>query len=143
MCVDYTNLNEGCPKDSFSLPLIDRLINSTTTCELLSFMDAYSKYNQILMYHQDQEHTTFTIDRELYCNKVMLFGLKNASATYQGLINSMFTEQIGKNMGVYVDMLVKSKHVNQHITNLSETLTILKRYQMRLNPNKCAFGIHD
>ncbi|KAM1807630.1 hypothetical protein ACFX11_030609 [Malus domestica] len=106
-------------------------------------MDAYSKYNQILMYHQDQEHTTFTIDRELYCNKVMLFGLKNASATYQGLINSMFTEQIGKNMGVYVDMLVKSKHVNQHITNLSETLTILKRYQMRLNPNKCAFGIHD
>ncbi|KAM1830372.1 hypothetical protein ACFX14_023077 [Malus domestica] len=54
----------------------------------------------------------------------------------------MFTKQIGKSMEVYVDdMLVKSKHADQHITNLSETFTILKRYQMRLNPNKCAFGV--
>ncbi|KAM2164927.1 hypothetical protein ACFX1R_039138 [Malus domestica] len=54
----------------------------------------------------------------------------------------MFAEQIGKNMEVYVDdMLVKSKHVDQHITNLSETFTILKRYRMRLNPNKYAFGV--
>ncbi|KAM2222381.1 hypothetical protein ACFXTI_016544 [Malus domestica] len=54
----------------------------------------------------------------------------------------MFAEQIGKNMEVYVDgMLVKSKHADQHITNLSETFTILKRYRIRLNPNKCAFGV--
>ncbi|KAM2331707.1 hypothetical protein ACFX1X_022358 [Malus domestica] len=54
----------------------------------------------------------------------------------------MFAEQIGKSMEVYVDdMLVKSKHADQHITNLSETFTILKRYRMRLNPNKCAFGV--
>ncbi|KAM1879468.1 hypothetical protein ACFX14_041340 [Malus domestica] len=129
MCVDYTDLNKGCPKDSFPLPLIDRLIDSTAGCELLSFMDAYSGYNQILMNSLDQEHTTFTTDRGLYCYKVMPFSLKNAGATYQRLVNSMFTEQIGKSMEVYVDnMLVKSKHVNQHITNLSETFTILKRY---------------
>ncbi|KAM1084932.1 hypothetical protein ACFX19_023574 [Malus domestica] len=72
----------------------------------------------------------------------MRFGLKNAGATYQRLVNSMFTKQIGKSMEVYIDdMLVKSKHVDQQITNLSETFTILKRYQMRLKPNKCAFGI--
>ncbi|KAM2622310.1 hypothetical protein TB2_026945 [Malus domestica] len=54
----------------------------------------------------------------------------------------MFAEQIGKSMEVYVDdMLVKSKHANQHITNLSETFTILKRYRIRLNLNKCAFGV--
>ncbi|KAM2062331.1 hypothetical protein ACFX1T_047293 [Malus domestica] len=72
----------------------------------------------------------------------MPFGLKNAGATYQRLVNLMFAEQIGKSMEVYIDdMLVKSKHADQHITNLSETFTILKRYRMRLNPNKCAFRL--
>ncbi|KAM1666903.1 hypothetical protein ACFX15_045254 [Malus domestica] len=105
-------------------------------------MDAYSGYNQILMNHPDQEHIAFTTDRGLYCYKAMLFGLKNAGTIYQRLVNSMFVKQIGKSMEVYVDdMLVKSKHVDQHITNLSETFTILKRYRMRLNPNKCAFGV--
>ncbi|KAM1949442.1 hypothetical protein ACFX15_009497 [Malus domestica] len=138
MCVDYTDLNKGCPEDSFPLPLIDRLIYSTAGCELMSFMDAYSRYNQILMNHPDQEHTAFTTDRGLYCYKVMLFGLKNAGATYQRLVNSMFAEQIGKSMEVYVDdMLVKSKHVDQHITNLSETFTILKRFISKAT-DRCA-----
>ncbi|KAM1193170.1 hypothetical protein ACFX1S_013606 [Malus domestica] len=99
MCVDYTDLNKGCLKDSFSLSLIDRLIDSTAGCELLSFMDAYSRYNQILMNPPDQEHTAFTTDRRLYCYKVMPFGLKNAEATYQRLVNSMFAEQIGEEHG--------------------------------------------
>ncbi|KAM1548371.1 hypothetical protein COP1_009446 [Malus domestica] len=142
MCVDYTDLNKEFPKDSFPFPLIDRLIDSTAGCELMSFMNAYSGYNQILMNPLDQEHTTFTTDRGIYCYKVMPFGLKNAGATYQRLVNSMFAEQIGKSMEVYVDdMLVKRKYADQHITNLSETFTILKRYRMRLNPNKCAFGV--
>ncbi|KAM2611831.1 hypothetical protein TB2_031882 [Malus domestica] len=137
MCVDYTNLNP-----SFPLPLIDRLIDSMAGCELLSFMDAYLGYNQILMNPPDQEHTALTTDRGLYCYKVMPFGLKNARTTYQRLVNSMFVEQIGKSMEVYIDdMLVKSKHADQHITNLSETFTNLKRYRMRLNPNKCSFGV--
>ncbi|KAM2253135.1 hypothetical protein ACFX1S_007563 [Malus domestica] len=63
MCVDYTDLNKECPNDNFPLPLIERLIDSTTGCELMSFMDAYSGYNQILMNPLDQEHTTFTTDR--------------------------------------------------------------------------------
>ncbi|KAM1793744.1 hypothetical protein ACFX11_034296 [Malus domestica] len=113
MCVDYTNLNKGCPKDSFPLPLIDRLIDSMAGCELLSSMDAHSRYNQILMNHSDQEYTAFTTDKGLYCYKVMPFGLKNAGTTYQRLVNSMFAEQIGKSMEVYVDdMLVKSKHAD-------------------------------
>ncbi|KAM2842145.1 hypothetical protein PS2_030312 [Malus domestica] len=92
MCVDCTDLNKGCPNDSFPLPLIDRLIDSTAGCEILSFMDAYSGYNQILMNHHDQEHTAFTTDRRLYCYKVIPFGLKNAEAIYQRLVNSMFIE---------------------------------------------------
>ena len=62
----------------------------TSGHQLLSFMDAYSRYNQIPMHVPDQEHTLFIIDRDLYCYKVMPFGLKNAGATYQWLVNMMF-----------------------------------------------------
>ncbi|KAM1675202.1 hypothetical protein ACFX13_041511 [Malus domestica] len=105
-------------------------------------MDAYSGYNQILMNPPNQEYTAFTTDRGLYCYKVIPFGLKNVEATYQRLVNSMFVELIGKSMEVYIDdMLVKSKHADQHITNLSKTFTILKGYRIRLNSNKYAFGV--
>ncbi|CAL9004514.1 unnamed protein product, partial [Prunus brigantina] len=81
MCVDYTNLNRACPKDSFPLPRIDQLVDATAGHALLSFMDAYSRYNQIFMHPEDQAHTSFITDRGLYCYKVMPFGLKNAGAT--------------------------------------------------------------
>ncbi|XP_059432543.1 uncharacterized protein LOC132165870 [Corylus avellana] len=72
----------------------------------------------------------------------MPFGLKNAGATYQRLVNRMFQEQIGKNMEVYVDdMLVKSKLQMDHVTDLQEAFKTLKRFKMKLNPTKCAFGV--
>ena len=94
-CVDLTDLSKVCPKDSFSLPWIDQLVDATSGHELLSFMEAYSRYNQIPMYLPNEEHTLFITDRGLYCYKVMPFGLKNAGATYQRMVNMMFTEQIG------------------------------------------------
>jgi hypothetical protein len=106
MCVDFTDLNRACPKDSFPLPRIDLLVDSTSGHQLLSFMDAFSGYNQIQMAEADQEKTSFITDRGLYCYKAMPFGLKNASATYQRLVNKMFEKQIGRNVEVYVeDML--------------------------------------
>ena len=82
----------------------------TTGHELLSFIDAYSSYNQISMVELDKEPTSFIIDLGLYCYNTMLFGLKNARATYQRLANMMFKDLIGKTMEVYVDdMLVKLK----------------------------------
>ncbi|XP_020421233.1 uncharacterized protein LOC109949580 [Prunus persica] len=142
MCVDYTNLNRACPKDSFPLPRIDQLVDATAGHALLSFTDAYSGYNQIFMHPEDQAHTSFITDRGLYCYKVMPFGLKNAGATYQHLVNQLFAPLIGNTMEVYVDdMLVKSRTADQHIPNLSAMFTILKQYKMRLNPTKCAFGV--
>jgi hypothetical protein len=82
MCMDFTDLNKACLKDSFPLPRIDALVDSTSGYELLSFMDAFSGYNQILMHPEDQEKTSFITDRGLYCYKVMPFDLKNAGATY-------------------------------------------------------------
>nr|XP_017228314.1 PREDICTED: uncharacterized protein LOC108203710 [Daucus carota subsp. sativus] len=114
-CVDFTDLNKACPKDSFPLPKIDQLVDATAGHALLSFTDAYSGYNQIPMHEPDQEHTSFITDRGLYCYIGMPFGLINAGATYQRLVNIMFKEQIGKTMEVYVyDMLVKSKEAQDH-----------------------------
>ena len=72
----------------------------------------------------------------------MTFGLKNAGATYQRLVNQMFEKQIGRNVEVYVDdMLVKSKEEEDHLDDLKETFNTLRQYSMKLNPSKCAFGV--
>ena len=127
MCVDFIDLNKACPKDSFPLPRIDQLVDSTTDHKLLTFMDAFSRYNQIKMAEENQEKSAFITSQEFYCYKVMPFGLKNAGATYQRLVNKMFNKQIGRNMEVYVDdMLVKSKEKLAHLDNLRETFSTLK-----------------
>ena len=142
MCVDFMDLNRACPKDSFPLPRIDQLMDSTAGHKLLTFMDAFLGYNQIRMTEEDQEKTSFITSQGLYCYKVMPFGLKNAGATYQRLVNKMFSRPIGRNMEVYVDdMLVKSREELTHLDDLKETFATLKQYQMKLNPAKCVFGV--
>ena len=142
MCVDFADLNKAYPKDSFPLPRIDQLVDSTAGHNLLTFMDAFSGCNQIKMVEEDQEKTAFITSQGLYCYKVMPFGLKNAGATYQRIINKMFSKQIRRNMEVYVDdMLVKSKEEYAHLDDLEEMFATLKQYQMKLNLNKCAFGV--
>ena len=142
MCVDFTNLNRACPKDSYPLPRIDTLVDSTARHELLSFIDAFSGYNQIKMNEEDQEKTSFVTSQRLFCYKVMPFRLKNAGAMYQRLMNKMFTHQIGRNVQVYVDdMLVKSLRENDHLNDLQETFDTLRSYNMKLNPSKCVFGV--
>ena len=94
------------------------------------------------MAKEDYENTAFITSQGLYCYKVMPFGLKNVGETYQRLANKMFSKQIRRNMEVYVDdMLVKSKEELAHLDDLKETFTTLRQYQMKLNPNKCAFGV--
>ena len=128
ICIGYTDLNKTCPKDSYPLPMIDRLIDATFGFRILSFMDAFFGYNQIHMAKEDQEMTTFIMDHGLYCYKVMPFGLKNAGGTYQRLVNKVFSNQIGRNMEAYVDnMLVKSKSMSQHIADLEETFSTLRK----------------
>ena len=105
-------------------------------------MDAFSGYNQIKMDEADQEKTSFVTSQGLFCYEVMPFGLKNAGATYQRLVNHMLRPQIGRNVEVYVDdMLVKSLDEGRHLDDLQETFNTLMRYNMKLNPSKCAFGV--
>jgi hypothetical protein len=90
MCMDFTDLNKACLKDSFPLPRIDQLVDSTVGHKLLAFMDAFSGYNKIVMDEDDQEKTSFITSKGLFCYRVMPFRLKNAGATYQRLMNKMF-----------------------------------------------------
>ena len=90
----------------------------------------------------NQEKILFVTSQGLFCYKVMPFGLKNAGATYQRLVNHMFRPQIGRNVEVYVkDMLVKSQNEETHLDDLQETFDTLRQYNMKLNPSKCAFGV--
>ena len=142
LCIDFTDVNRACPKDSFHLPRIDLIVDATAGHELLSLMDVFSGYNQISMDPDDQEKTSFVTGQGTYCYRVMPFGLKNAGATYQKLVNRMFQKQIGTTMEVYVDdMLVKSTISELHIAHLFEAFQILREYNMKLNPAKCAFGV--
>ena len=94
------------------------------------------------MYPSNVEKTAFITPHGLFCYNVMSFGLKNARATYQRLVTKMFRLLLGKTVEVYInDMLVKSKERPNHTTHLQETFELLKAYDMKLNPTKCAFGV--
>jgi hypothetical protein len=88
VCVDYTSLNKHCPKDPFPLPRIDQIIDSTAGCARLSILDAYSGYNQIKLKKEDEEKTAFITPYDVFCYQVMPFGLKNAGATYQRMMQN-------------------------------------------------------
>ncbi|KAL0413598.1 UNVERIFIED_CONTAM: hypothetical protein Sradi_1561500 [Sesamum radiatum] len=115
MCTD---LNKACPKNPYPLPRIDLLVDSTTTCELFTMMDAYHRYHQINMADEDR------------------------GATYQRLVNKMFKELIGISMKVYVDdILVKSRKSENHLLHLRQAFKVMRTYGMKLNPTKCTFGV--
>ena len=110
VCVDYTNLNDTYPKDSFPLPRIDQIVDSTIGHAMLSFLDVFSGYHQILMALMDEEKIAFITPHRLYCYKVMSFELKNTGATYQRLMTKIFKPLISRMVEVYIDdIVVKSK----------------------------------
>jgi len=110
--------------------------------EAMSFMDGSSGYNQIRMEPKDEELTTFRTPKGICCYKVMPFGLKNAGATYQRAMQNIFDDLLHKNVECYVDDLVKkSREKGDHMKDLRMVFEYLRRYQLRMNPLKCAFGV--
>jgi ribonuclease HI len=142
VCVDFTNLNQACPKDPFPLPKIDQLVDATAGHDRMSFLDAFQGYHQIALSAEDREKTAFITPLGIYCYKVMPFGLKNAGATYQRMVTKMFKDQIGKTMEIYIDdMVVKSRLSQDHLKDLTETFRVLRLHKLRLNASKCVFGV--
>ncbi|XP_072076612.1 uncharacterized protein [Arachis hypogaea] len=123
MCVDYSDLNKACPKDCYPLPNIDALVDAVAGYRYLCFMDAYSRYNQIPIHRPDEDKTAFIMPGGIYCYKVMPFALKNAGATYQRLMNKIFSELKGKTVEVYVDdILAKTTRPDDLLGDLGGVL---------------------
>jgi len=142
MCVDYRDLNRASPKDDFPLPHIDTLVDNTATSTLYSFMDGFSR--QIKMAPEDIEKTTFITLWGTFCYKVMSFGLKNAGATYQRTMVTLFHDMMHKEIEVYVDdMIAKSASEEEHLVNLKKLFERLRKYKLRLNPSKYTFGVRS
>ncbi|GJV43382.1 reverse transcriptase domain-containing protein [Tanacetum coccineum] len=144
MCIDFKNINSAYPKDYYPLPEIDSKIEAVMGFPLKCFLDAYKGYHQVQMADEDEEKTAFYTDQGTYCYTKMPFGLKNAGATYQRLVDEAFRSQIGKNLEVYVDdMVVKSKTEREMLADIAETFDNLRRINMKLNLKKCSFGVME
>ena len=142
MCIDLRDLNNACPKDDFPLPITKVMVDATTGHEALSFMDGSSGYNQIGMNPKDEELTDFRTLKGIYCYKVMSLGLKNASATYQRAMQKIFDNVLHKYVECYVDdLVVKTKRREDHLVDLQSVFNRLRKYQLKMNPRKCAFGV--
>ena len=145
VCVDFTDLNKTCPKDPFSMPRIDQLMDATVGRLQMSFLEAFCQgYHQISLALDDQVRIAFVTLIGNYHYKVIPFSLKNVGATYQRTMTRMFEPQLGKNFEVYInDMVVKSKLEFEHVNDLGNIFEILRRHKWRLNASKCSFGVRS
>ncbi|XP_074579120.1 uncharacterized protein LOC141835644 [Curcuma longa] len=137
VCVDFRDLNKACPKDCYPLPRIDQLVDSTSGHEYICMLDAYQGYHQIPLSVDDQDKVSFITADGTFCYTVMPFGLKNAGATYQRLMDKIFRQQQGRNIEVYVDdILIKSERGSSLIADIEETCSTLRQYGLKLNPSQ-------
>nr|GEU80325.1 reverse transcriptase domain-containing protein [Tanacetum cinerariifolium] len=144
MCVDFKYLNKACPKDGYPLPEIDWNVESLCGFPFKCFLDAYKGYHQIQMPTEDEDKTAFITSQGIFCYTKMPFGLRNAGATYQRLVDKAFHKQIGRNLEVYVDdLVIKIRTEDEIVRDIEETFKTLREINMKPNPKKCAFGVEE
>jgi hypothetical protein len=142
MCIDYTSLNKACPKDPYPLPRIDQIVDSTSGCDFLSFLDAYSGFHQIRMSREDMKHIAFVMVDGLYCYVVMPYGLKNALPTFVRVMSKTFGDLIRDKVEVYVDdIVVKTRRGSTVVEDLTLVFDKLRATRTKLNPKKCIFSV--
>ncbi|KAK1668400.1 hypothetical protein QYE76_056559 [Lolium multiflorum] len=144
VAIDFRDLNRATPKDEYPMPVAETLINAAAGHKVLSFMDGNAGYNQISMAPEDIHKTAFRVPGAvgLFEYVVMTFGLKNAGATYQRAMNYIFHDLIGKLVEIYIDdVVVKSVSMEGHLDDLRRVLDRTRKFGLRMNPKKCAFGV--
>jgi hypothetical protein len=142
--VDFRDLNRATPKDKYPMPVAKTLINAAAGHKILSFMDGNAGYNQIVIAPEDIHMTTFRVPWAvgLFKYVVMTFGLKTAGATSQRAMNYIFHDLIGKLVEIYIDdVVVKSASVEGHLEDVRQVLEQTRRFGLKMNPEKCAFGV--
>jgi hypothetical protein len=142
ICVDYTDLNKACKKDSFGLPRINQVVDSMVGCSLLSFLDYYIGYHQIPLKEEDQIKKSFITPFGAFCYTTMPFRLKSIGAAYQRGIQWCLHSQLVRNAKVYIDdVVIKTWEDEGLISDLAETFDNLRKFKMKLNPERCTFGV--
>nr|GEX46179.1 reverse transcriptase domain-containing protein [Tanacetum cinerariifolium] len=144
MCIDFKDLNKACPEDLYTFPEMDQKIESLMGFKYKFFLDAYKGYHRIQMATKDEEKTAFHTDEGVFCYTKIPFGLKNVRAMYQRLVDNILKGQIGRNLEGYVDdIVIKSKTELEMIKDVKETLLMLKKVTMKLNPKECSFRMEE
>ncbi|KAI5334156.1 hypothetical protein L3X38_024289 [Prunus dulcis] len=144
VCVDYRNLNEATLKDEYPMPMADMLIDGAAHNKILTFMVGNAGYNQIMVAEVYIHKTAFRCPRAVRAYEYIFlsFGLKNAGATYQRVMNSIFHDMIGHTLEVYIDeVVIKSQEQEAHIEDLRKAFIRMRQHQFKINPKKCAFGV--
>jgi hypothetical protein len=142
MCIGYTHLNKACPKDPYPVPRIDQIVDSTFGCDLLSFIDAHSGFHQIKMAKADRKYTAFVTVDGLYCYVVIPYGLLNNLPTFARAMNITLGDLVRDIVEVYVDdIVVKTRESNSLLENLAQVFDKLRVTCMKLNLEKCVFGV--
>src|SRR5215216_110931 len=137
LCIDFTDLNKACLKDPFALPRNDQIVDSTSGCDFLSFLDAYSGYHQIFMSKEDEEKTSFITPCGTYCFVRMPFRLKSAGSTFARAVQIGFEPHLHRNIEAYMDdIVVKTKDRTTLIQDLEETFANLRKINLKLNTHK-------
>jgi hypothetical protein len=144
VCIEFRDVNKATLMDGYLMPIADLLVDAASRHNVISFMDGNVSYNQILMAKEDVPKTAFRClgALGLYEWVVMIFGLKNASATYQRSMNYVFHKLIGRIVEIYINhVVVKSKSYEEHLAGLRETLECTRKHGLKMNPNNCAFRV--
>jgi hypothetical protein len=142
MCIDFTDLNKATPKDNYPLPRMDQVVDSAANAAVMSLLDCFSGYHQCWMAKEDEEKNSFITPFGTFCFVRMPEGLKNAGLTFTRMTGTVFKPQIGRNIQAYVDdLIVKSANRDSHVSDLAETFANMRRAGLKLNPEKCVFGV--
>ena len=140
LCVDYRKLNSVTVKDNYPLPHIDSILDHFAGCQYFSTLDLSNGYWQVPVHPDDRHKTAFICQKGLYEWNVMPFGLCNAPATFQRLMNNIFQEFVGIFLLIYIDdIIIFSKSAEEHFANIKATLEQIINVNIRLNPKKCKF----
>ena len=142
MCVDFMDLNKVYLKDLFPVPRIDQLVDATVRHPQMSFLDAFQMYHQIPLALSDQKKIAFQAPTGNYNYCEMPFGRRNVGSTYQRMVTRMFQSQIDRTMEAYIDdMVIKSRQVEEHLADLGEVFSVLRKHKLRLNASSVLFGL--
>jgi transposase InsO family protein len=140
MCIDYRKLNEVTKRDAYPMPNIQEVLNALNGAEIFSKMDALSGYHQVELREEDVEKTAFGCKEGIFEFKKMPFGLVNAPATFQRLMDTALADVLWKFVVVYLDdIIVFSKSIEEHKIHLKIVQEKLEKMGMIFNSEKCEF----